>query len=163
MAERIGVTPSNISQIEKNLIYPSLPALFRLAESLGMDVASFFDGLTAVPVDCVFRGEEGFSAVFEKSCKGIVTGQRLLPPDISETCVDPYLLKIEPGRKLTGHFFSHKGEEAGYLLKGRLGVWLNGRREEAGVGDFIYFRKDIPEQWENIGDDVAELLWLKLP
>lgn len=163
LAERIGVTPSNISQIEKNLIYPSLPALFRLAESLGMDVASFFDGLTAVPVDCVFRGEEGFSAVFEKSCKGIVTGQRLLPPDISETCVDPYLLKIEPGRKLTGHFFSHKGEEAGYLLKGRLGVWLNGRREEAGVGDFIYFRKDIPEQWENIGDDVAELLWLKLP
>ena len=31
LAEKTGVTPSSISQVEKNLIYPSLPALFRIA------------------------------------------------------------------------------------------------------------------------------------
>jgi len=37
-----GVTPSTISQVEKNLIYPSIPALFRIAESLSLEVATLF-------------------------------------------------------------------------------------------------------------------------
>ena len=47
LAKLTGVTPSTISQVEKNLIYPSLPALLRIAESLSMPVGSFFDGCTA--------------------------------------------------------------------------------------------------------------------
>jgi len=162
LAEKTGVTPSNISQIEKNLIYPSIPALFRLAEGLAVDVTSFFGGLTADPAVCVFRGGEGVGVVPEKLFKGVVAGRRLLPPDIGEASVDPYLLEIKPGGKLSGHFFNHKGEEAGYLLKGALGLWVNGQRQDAGAGDFIYVRKDMPEQWENIGEGVAELLWIKL-
>ena len=42
LAELTGVTPSTISQVEKNLIYPSLPALFRIAESLSVEVATLF-------------------------------------------------------------------------------------------------------------------------
>jgi transcriptional regulator with XRE-family HTH domain/KaiC/GvpD/RAD55 family RecA-like ATPase len=162
LAEKTGVTPSNISQIEKNLIYPSLPSLFRLAESLAVEVSSFFDGLATDQSGCVFRGGEGYGGVFEKLSKGVIAGRRLLPPDIAEAGIDPYLLQIEPGRKLSGHFFSHKGQEAGYLVKGRLGLWLNGLRQDVHEGDFIYLRKDMPEQWENTGDCAAELLWFKL-
>ncbi|ADW18442.1 transcriptional regulator, XRE family [Desulfobulbus propionicus DSM 2032] len=162
LAEKAGVTPSSISQIEKNLIYPSLPALFRLAESLSIGVASFFEGLAAEAKGCVYRGSEGTGAALDKAPKGMVEGVRLLPPDLGETAIETYLLKIEPSCKLFNHFFSHKGEEMGYLLSGSLAVWVNGQRQEAGAGDLIYLRKETPEQWENSGDCVAELLWVKI-
>nr|WP_321464455.1 helix-turn-helix domain-containing protein [uncultured Desulfobulbus sp.] len=162
LAQRAGVTPSSISQIEKNLISPSIPALFRLAEGLTVAVTTFFEGISVLQDRCVFSESEGGKMTFEKGAKGTIAGQRLLPPDIGDTVADPYLLRIEPGRKLTGHFFNHKGEEAGYLLRGALSLWVNGQRREAVKGDLIYLRKDVPEQWENNGEDTAELLWLKL-
>ncbi len=162
LAKRTGVTPSSVSQIEKNQIYPSIPALFRLAESLAVGVTTFFEGLTPSQSNCVFPASAGVGVVFEKSCKGAMTGQRLLPPDMIEAAMDPYLLRIEPGRKLIGHFFNHKGEEAGYLLQGSLTLWVNGLKQEAGPGDMIYLRREVPEQWENSGETTVELLWLKL-
>jgi DNA-binding XRE family transcriptional regulator len=42
LAKLVGVTPSTISQVESNLIYPSLPALLKMAEILSIDVSSFF-------------------------------------------------------------------------------------------------------------------------
>lgn len=162
LAERTGVTPSSISQIEKNLIYPSIPALFRLAESLAVGVTTFFEGLTPTTSSCVFAGGQATGMVVDKSSKGMVAGQRLLPPDITDAAVDPYLLRIEPGKKLSSHFFNHKGEEVGYLLRGTLALWIDGQRQEAAPGDLIYLRREVPEQWENSGAEAAELLWLKL-
>ena len=42
LAQSVGVTPSTISQVESNLIYPSLPALFKMAEILAVEGSSFF-------------------------------------------------------------------------------------------------------------------------
>jgi transcriptional regulator with XRE-family HTH domain len=162
LAEKTGVTPSSISQVEKNLIYPSLPALFRMAESLSVEVGSFFDGYAAAHTGCVYRGREGVSATFDKAPKGIMEGVQLLPPDMEGAGVEPYLIRIEPGRKLANHFFNHKGEEIGYLLAGKLTVRINERTQEVGAGDIVYLQKDTPEQWENAGVVPAELLWIKI-
>lgn len=59
---------------------------------------------------------------------------------------------------MASHFFSHKGEEMGYVLSGTLALWVDGQRQEAGTGDFVYLTKQIPEQWENVGENIAELL-----
>ncbi len=42
LAKLVGVTPSTISQVEANIIYPSLPALLKIAEVLSVDIASLF-------------------------------------------------------------------------------------------------------------------------
>lgn len=162
LAEKIGVTPSSISQVEKNLIYPSIPALFRLAESLAVEVGYFFEGAQAGRPGCVFRAGERVGAGFDGPAKGLVEGSRLLPPGIRDAGIEPYLLSIEPGRKVAGHFFTHKGEEVGYVLAGALALWVNGQRQEAAAGDLIYLKTQTPEQWENDGDAPAELLWLKV-
>nr|WP_320011133.1 helix-turn-helix domain-containing protein [uncultured Desulfobulbus sp.] len=162
LAKRASMTPSSISQIEKNLISPSIPALFRLAESLAVSITTFFEGASALQGNCVFSGLDGVGVAFAKGAKGTIAGQRLLPPDITDTVADPYLLRIEPGRKLSTHFFNHKGEEAGYLLQGSLTLLVNGAAQEAHPGDLIYLRKEMPEQWENNGETTAELLWIKL-
>ena len=48
LAKLVGVTPSTISQVESNLIYPSLPALLKIAEVLSVEVSSFFQAKSDV-------------------------------------------------------------------------------------------------------------------
>lgn len=162
LAEKIGVTPSNISQVEKNLIYPSIPALFRLAESLTVDVSFFFEGLEAVgQTGCVYPGGEGMRVGFDGAMKGLIEGLRMLPAGVKDAGAEPYWLQVAPQAKLPGHFFHHKGEEMGYVLIGTLTLWVNGQRQEANAGDLIYLKKHSPEQWENAGETAVELLWFK--
>jgi quercetin dioxygenase-like cupin family protein len=71
-------------------------------------------------------------------------------------------VRIQPGGKLPRHFFDHKGEELGYLLAGRLTLRLRGQVRELMPGDVVVLRKDMPEQWENAGDRLAELFWVKI-
>jgi transcriptional regulator with XRE-family HTH domain/KaiC/GvpD/RAD55 family RecA-like ATPase len=159
LAEKTGVTPSSISQVEKNLIYPSLPALFRIAESLSVDVSTFFADLAKLKQDVLHRGTDRVKATFDHLPKEAIEGDLLLPPDMDAGAV-PYRIRVLPGRKLSRHFFNHKGEEMGYLLSGKLTVRIADQIHEVGIGDVVYLRKDTPEHWENTGDVPADLLWI---
>ncbi len=161
LAEKTGVTPSSISQVEKNLIYPSLPALFRIAESLSVDVSTFFADFSKLSQNVLHRGIDGVKATFDHLPKDAIEGELLLPPDM-DAAVAPYRIRILPGRKLSRHFFNHKGEEFGYLLSGKLTVRIKNQSHELGVGDIVYLRKDTPDQWENTSDTPAEVLWITL-
>ena len=71
------------------------------------------------------------------------------------------MIRIRPGKKLAGHFFAHKGKELGYLLSGQLEMTVENQSYKVNPGDTIYLQKDIPGSWNNISEQVAELLWLK--
>ncbi|MDA8138928.1 MAG: helix-turn-helix domain-containing protein [Desulfobacteraceae bacterium] len=160
LAALVGVTPSTISQIESNLIYPSLPALIKIAQVMAVDMAYFFhkNGDSQKPV--IFSGE-GKAAHFPQLPKGSIEGRQLLPVDL-QACVEPYVLEIPAGKKLPGHFFLHKGEEFGYLLEGELEVTIKNSAQTIATGDVIFLTRDVPSQWKNIGKSTARLLWLKI-
>lgn len=156
----IGVTPSNISQIESNLIYPSLQALYKIAESLSVDVGSFFQDRT-LPVKTLFHRDQAVKVNLPDMPKDSVFAQQLTPPDL-DAKVDFYLIQILPDKKLPAHFFVHKGEEAGYLLSGTLTVTTQNEAHTLEAGDVLYLKTTIPTQWTNPGPETAKLLWLKM-
>lgn len=160
LAGLVGVTPSTISQIESNLIYPSIPALIKIAQAICVDVSYFFPQDDPEPKPLVFTGG-GQPVHIPRLPKGAIAIRQLLPADVPAD-VEPYLLEMAPGRKLTAHFFNHKGEEFGYLLEGRLEVTVRNTVQHLRVGDIILLRRDIPTQWKNTGDTAARLLWMKI-
>lgn len=161
LADLTGVTPSTISQVEKNLIYPSLPALFRIAESLSIEVATFFKDHGLDKDIFVYPAEQQSAAVLDNFAKEDADAMWLLPPDI-ESQVDALVIKIKPGKKLAGHFFAHKGEELGYLITGRLEMVIDNHIHQINPGDTVFLPKDIPGQWCNTSEVVSELLWFKV-
>lgn len=161
LAGLTGVTPSTISQVEKNLIYPSLPALFRIAESLSVEVATFFKDHGHEKRVYVYPGHRRSSSKIGKVPKDVANVELLLPPDI-DTQVDATIIRIRPGKKLTNHFFSHKGEELGYLIAGRLEMIVDNQSYEINPGDAVYLKKNTPGQWQNTSDSTVEILWFKL-
>jgi transcriptional regulator with XRE-family HTH domain len=161
LAKGVGVTPSTISQIESNLIYPSLPALFKMAEVLAVDAGSFFQERPDAARRFVFSSAEGTEVRLPRLPEDTILARSLAPVDL-EAKAEPYLIEIAPKKTLTSHFFVHKGEELGYLLSGRLQVTVEKTVYKMQAGDMIYLTSHIPDRWKNPGPALARLLWLKL-
>ena len=161
VADLVGVTSSTISQIESNLIYPSLPALLKLAEVLSVEVSSFFRAPAKSTGGPVFSIKEAADVKLPGLAEADVKAKLLTPLDL-EAKGEPYLLEIPPRRSLSSHFFVHKGEELGYLLKGKLHFKMKNLTYTLRSGEVIYLNRDVPTQWKNPGPGPARLLWVKL-
>jgi transcriptional regulator with XRE-family HTH domain len=161
LARLVGVTPSTISQVESNHIYPSLPALVKMAEVLGVEVASLFGQKSAGASRLVFPAEEAVEVKLEDLPAGTVSARLLSPMDF-EGKAEPYLIEVAPQASLASHWFVHKGEEVGYMLAGRLQMKARRAVHNLKPGDVVYLSSDIPTHWSNPGRTPARLLWLKL-
>ena len=160
LSHLVGVTPSNISQIESNQVFPSLPALYRISENLCVDVASFFKSGIA-RVKTIFPRAEATIIKDRNLEKNSIEITQLTPLDMDGP-VDSFLVKIFPKKKISSHFFTHKGEEMGYLLSGNLTATYENQIHELKPGDTIYLKTTLPEKWHNTGKETAVLHWLKI-
>jgi len=161
LAKLVGVTPSTISQVESNLIYPSLPALLKMAEVLSIDVSSFFQETSEVKKRLVFPGAEATEIRFSELPEGSILAKLLTPVDFDPKA-EPYLIEIPPGKSISSHFFIHKGEEIGYLLSGKLHIKVEKAAYTLRSGDVIYLTSEMPTEWKNPGPSPAKLLWIKI-
>ncbi|MGD8387634.1 MAG: helix-turn-helix domain-containing protein [Desulfobacteraceae bacterium] len=161
LATLVGVTPSTISQVESNLIYPSLPALLKISDILTVNVSSFFQDTAREQNRVVFPGSDAADAVLDNLSEGTVRAKALTPID-STSRTEAYLLELLPKQSLTGHFFLHKGEEMGYVLSGKLRFKTKTGVFTAGRGDLIHLTSEIPLQWNNVGKRSARILWIKI-
>ncbi len=161
LAQLVGVTPSTISQVESNMIYPSLPGLLKMAEILSVEVSSFFQEKSGNKSRIVFTPQEAVAVKFPELPEGSISGKLLTPVDI-ETKAEPYLIEIPPFQTLSSHFFVHKGEEMGYLLSGELRVKLAKEIYTLHSGEVIFLTSEMPWEWKNISSETARLLWVKI-
>ncbi len=161
LAKLVGVTPSTISQVESNLIYPSLPALLKMAEVLSVEISSFFQEELEQERGVVFPAAEAVAVKLSDLPAGALTAQSLLPVDM-KVKAEPYLMEIPAKQSLASHFFVHKGEEVGYLLAGRLQIKFKHATVTARAGDLVYLTSEMPSAWLNPGRQPARLLWFKI-
>ena len=161
LAKLVGVTPSTISQVESNLIYPSLPALLKMAEVLAVELSSFFTESVDMTNRMIFPEGEAVDIKLPSLPEGNINAKLLTPVDFKPKA-EPYLLEIQPKKSLPAHFFIHKGEEIGYLLSGKLQLKLEKSVYNIRSGDVIYFTSEVPSQWKNPGPSMARLLWIKI-
>jgi len=159
LAERIGVTPSTISQVESNSISLSLSALVRLSKVLNVSIGSFFgesgDSLSQV----LFRKDSRTPARIGNFSKREITGELLVPSNIIAKA-QMYIINVLPGTSADRHFFLHKGEEFGFLISGNLELKLKEKKYIIREGDAIYLKSEIPLGWNNKTDKAAKLFWV---
>lgn len=161
LAKLVGVTPSTISQVESNLIYPSLPALVKMAEVLSVDVSSFFQARSDMGKRLVFATADA-SEIKLSDLPGEMISAKLLTPVDFDARGEPYIIEIAPDARIPTHFFIHKGEEMGYVLSGKLQMTVEKAVYKLRSGDVIYLASEMPSNWHNPGPSVAKLLWIKI-
>jgi len=163
LAEQVGLTPSFISQLEKNLISPSLDSLLKLSERLNTQPIYFLrDGESGPLQKMVIKADERqdiqFPALKSKDIK-----LQLLVSDVLNRRMEPYLLTIKEGATIGRHFYSHKGDEFVYVIQGELELEIQDEKQVVRQGDSLYIESTFPSRWANTGKGDAIILWVLSP
>lgn len=160
VATRSDLSISFLSQIERNLLTPSLSALKRIAVVLDIPAGSLMFGSENR------KANIGIGLVRAGARKRVVFPDskleyEMLTPDLRRR-MSVLWLKAPPHSD-SGPVFSHEGEDAVIVLKGKFSVEVGGILHELGKGDSLYFNSDLPHRWLNQTASEAEVIWVSTP
>jgi transcriptional regulator with XRE-family HTH domain len=154
LAERIGVTPSLLSQIEHGKASPSLGTLKSIADVFNVPIGILFE----------MNSRPSPSPLIKKNTyKKIMTEgnimHSLLSPGFDE--IEVFINEFPPGATTGETPYSHEGIECGYLLKGSLVVEVDGIEHKMEEGDSVIFESYRPHRVINRGNQTATGLWVE--
>jgi transcriptional regulator with XRE-family HTH domain len=176
LAERLGVSPSLISQVETGRAKPSVNTLYALANELGisLDTLLFMDTAPPLPQPDGDATIEPFEAALphdpvqratSRSSIRLGSGvvwERLTTESIRN--VDFLQVTYEVGGESSpaDAFQRHTGQEWGYVLSGTLTVRIGFDEFILQPGDAISFDSATPHRLFNAGDVPARAVWFVL-
>jgi len=163
LAEQVGLTPSFISQLEKNVISPSLDSLLKLSEKLNAQPIYFLMDAESGPLQKMVIKPGERQDIHLQDMKVTDVKAQLLVSDVLNRRMEPYILTLKEGAAVTGHFYSHKGDEFAYVMEGELEVEIQDEKQMLRKGDSLYIESIVPSRWVNIGKGDAVLLWVLSP
>ncbi len=160
LAEKAGMTPSMVSQIEAGRLTPSLPTLGKLAAALGVPIASLFEPIPhgrlhvsrkrEYPVVSFDGTTEKWhvlgAGLFQGKIRAVVStlGPRSKGAKTDKVVIDPGQMKLF------------------YVLEGKVALHYNGSSHHLEAGDSAYLDGGTPHGWENIGSKSAKAMWVIL-
>lgn len=163
LAEQVGLTPSFISQLEKNLISPSLDTLFKLSEKLNTQPIYFLTNGEVGPSQKMVIKPNERQDIHLPELKSNNLKLQLLVSDVLNRRMEPYLLIMKKETMVDGHFYKHKGDEFAYIMEGELEVEIQDEKKFLKKGDSLYIGSISPSKWTNVGKGEAVILWVLSP
>lgn len=154
LADRVDLTPSFISQMERNQISPSLNSFMQICNALGVSLSEILERKKPEDVQWLVKKEKILANTLLNE-NGLRSFSIVKNGNISGT-----LVVLEPHTRTEKQFIPVEGKKLIYVLKGEISVVINNRGETLTSGDSIYLKEGVPSLWENEGGDKAELLLL---
>ncbi len=176
LADRLGVSPSLISQVERGLAKPSVNTLYAMARELeaSLDELLFIDArpssgdraaalavapaAVAVPSVPVQRADDRRSI---RLASGVVW-ERLTAESIPNVDFLHVTYEVGGASSPEHEFQRHGGQEWGYVLSGRLHVAIGFDEYVLGPGDAIALDSSQPHRLWNGGDEPVTAIWFVL-
>lgn len=152
LAKRTGVTHSTISLIEANQTNPSVGALKRILDGIPIGMAEFFSFEPAPSRKAFYAAEE-----LVEIGKGRIS-YRQVGESLFGRALQILKERYEPGAGTGRVPLTHKGEEGGIVLRGRLEVTVDGDRHVLGPGDAYCFESHRPHSFRCVGHEPCEVV-----
>ncbi len=146
LAKKSGFSKGFISQVENFRQAPSLKALIRIAEALGLPVSTLFSESAENGPQYTFgRIDEGEELHRDDGERHGIRYLALAYRQIGRK-MDPFLIEYTPGD--VRDFLFHDTEEFFLLLEGRLNYYLydDSGLHEMKAGDTLYLKANIPHR-----------------
>ena len=160
VASRVGVSESLISQIERNLVSPSIDTLLQIADTLDIDYEHLFREYRQKRKVSVVRAAERRSL----HDNGVTIHQLSSDHRSAETPeIEALLFEIAPGKEEGNRDYGHTGWEFGTVLEGAGRLIYGDETYDLAKGDSIAFPSNIPHILSNSGDTVLQAIWVVTP
>jgi transcriptional regulator with XRE-family HTH domain len=155
LADRAGVSPSFLSQIELEQVSPTIKNLEKICRALETRLTDFLRPEPAIPEPIVVRHAEQESRVAMRWSKGAL--QQLLPSD-AQNQFTALLLTLKPSGRTAKRADRISLKELGVVMRGRVLFQTDTTTIELKPGDSIYFDLIVPHEWRNKSRTTAEIL-----
>jgi len=156
LAARAGVSAGYISQIENGQANPSLAVIRSIAESFGVTWLELFQ---PTPRHGRVLRREDRPRLFSD---GNVAHYGITQPPVGN--VEVLVTEYAPGQGTGGDDYTHgDSQEICLVIRGSLEFTVDGETTVLDAGDSIEYRTSVPHRLVNIGDDVAEAVWVVTP
>lgn len=152
MASAIGRSAGFLSQLERGMSKPTVDDLMRIAVVLDVPQHMFFSPAKPDERGVVARAADRRVMRF---ANGIT--DYLLSPGLGNEAV-VYLTVMEPGADTGEEGFSQSGEETGYVIEGKLELWVGKQKFELDAGDCFCFSSTTPHRCRNPGQTLTRLV-----
>jgi transcriptional regulator with XRE-family HTH domain len=147
LAARSGVSKGMLVQVEQARSNPSIATVCRLADALGVSVASLVEA-PEVPTTRIVRGEEGVPLWAAKP--GSLA--KLMVGSGTSDQVELWDVSMAGGDAMVSEPHPHDTRELLLVVDGELTMELDGTSHQVGPGDAIAFLADRPHTYRNAGD-----------
>src|SRR3989338_5375615 len=153
MARQTGLTPSFISQVERDLVSPSVTSLRRMAQALETSVASFFEGEAGEALLQVVRKADRQSWVNQDTHLVV----EHLIPESPDGRLQPKHFILRAGGEIKEEHTRQADEAFGWVLRGQVDVYQGDAAPQRLMpGDAIHVRNQKPVRVTKPGPQRAE-------
>jgi transcriptional regulator with XRE-family HTH domain len=168
LALTLGISASAVSQIERDVMRPSVARLIAITDALGIPLAEVFDDdqdHADQPNRIAELANAGFALTrsWQSSPVELESGVRFrrLSPHHTHG-LDFFESTYPPGSAAhpASDLFRHEGYEIGTVTHGELTIDFDDERVILGVGDSISYPCDRAHRIHNTSDAVAVATWL---
>jgi len=160
LSKESGLSTGLISQIERNMVVPSIKVMWKIANVLDVNIGYFFDEDDEnIEEKIVVRKDHRRSINTNDSTKSY----ELLMPNLNNKSIEFILITLDKETKINKELVSHKGEECGYIIEGKMKIILENKEYILEKGDSFYFDSKIPHVYENYGDETCVLVCAMTP
>lgn len=169
LAESCKISPSFLSQIERDRANPSIPTLYIIAETLGVSIADIFaDSVADNATEKIQLPVTETTRVVRSNRRKVViypgNGIRseFLTPDL-DRAIQMMWIVMPPGSDSGDAPFVHKGEECDVILQGELETTIGDQKYFLGPGDAVYHDSTLPHHSRNAGSTDVIMVVAKTP
>ncbi len=156
VARHAGTSASFLSQLERGSTSPSISSLRRICAVLGVTLAELFDEDGALPMQ-VLRREQRPTVETEPGTRKFLLTRKPLRN------LEAYVGDFDPGTS-TGESYAHgDAQELFIVVAGTVLLEVGDFSATLETGDSIEYPTSLPHRVENMGDDLAEVLWIVSP
>ncbi|PLX17412.1 MAG: hypothetical protein C0601_07580 [Candidatus Muiribacterium halophilum] len=160
LADNAGISQELVSQIERNVVDPSLKTLRAILRVLDTDLADFFLYDTSTP-DVVFPKKQRTKMSLRNTN---VIAENLIDNTITKK-MQPLKVTVPGNESLSKDDYKHTGEEFGFVLKGEGIIKLKNKLNDYSIsdGDSFYIPSHLFDKIQNTSSNTLEIIWVATP
>lgn len=143
IAERSGLSVSQIESIENEQYLPSLGPLIKIARALGVRLGTFLDDNDALgPVVCRAEERERDSSISFSNDTASARKHMEYHPLAKQKAgrhMEPFIIDVQPSEDADFTLSAHEGEEFIYVMSGELEIEYGKEKYTLKEGDSIFY------------------------
>jgi transcriptional regulator with XRE-family HTH domain len=162
LSKHTGLSPAMLSKLERDLMHPTLPTLYRISMVFSVGLEYFFNPEPR-PVFEIVRKKDRLRFPDSPDAAQAAYYFESLDFPVPDRVLNSYLAEFEVVDRKRNRLHAHAGVELLYVLSGRLELRIHEETHELSEGDAVYFDCTIPHGYSRIGSKRTTALVVSLP